>query len=303
MTQSDASTRLDKTILRSYSSLRWTLVVVGIMFPFLLLIGGKIGIFRAWGLQTPDFPSGFDWKDSLCAYYHAGFKCAAHRGALRDIFVGSLWTISFCLIIYTGFSKLENWLLNLAGFALLCVAFFPTDWPAPSDIGSCKGFDPFIWRPFGLPHWLSVHTIAAIVFYILIILVTTCTAMETVKVLPVFPGERNKTKRLYSSLYNGVKWIPIGSGYLWIPGIRWIMIFCAPIAVGFLFVHDPQRFVLWAELVGNISFGIYWLCKSVEMMHTKLDVALIETRCGLSSINTEYAWDKGRLTPISSEKW
>ena len=298
MTQSNAPKRLDKSILRSYSSLRWTLVVVGIVFPFLLLIGGKVGIYRAWGLQTPDFPSGFDWKDSLSAYYHAGFKCNAHRGALRDIFVGSLWTISFCLIIYTGFSKLENWLLNLAGFALLCVAFFPTDWPSPSDIGSCKDFEPFIWRPFGLPHWLSVHTISAIVFYILIILVTTCTAMETVKVLPVLPSERNKTKRFYSSLYNGVKWIPIGTRYLWIPGIRWIMIFYAPIAVGLLCVHDPQRFVLWAELVGNISFGIYWLCKSIEMMHTKLDVALIETRRGLSSINTEYMGDKGRLTPI-----
>ena len=162
--------QLDEHILRTYWSLRWTLVVVGILFPFLLIIGGENGIYRAWGLQVPEFPSSIPWQDSLSAYYHAGFKCTAHKGALRDIFVGSLWTISFSLIMYTGFSKLENWLLNLAGAALLGVAFFPTDWPAPKNIESCGEIGKklgYNWRPevfAGLPHWMSMHAISAIVF-------------------------------------------------------------------------------------------------------------------------------------------
>jgi hypothetical protein len=276
----DAPSRLDEHILRSYSSLRWTMAVVGIVFPFLLMIGGTYGIYRFWGLQGPN---AIPVQDSLSAYYHAGFACIAHKGALRDIFVGSLWTISFCLVIYTGFGKLENWLLNFAGIALLGVAFFPTDWPAPKVIESCRLNPPYLiynWRPVaGLPSWMSMHTISAVVFYLLIAAVTIFTVMDTVKVLP--EGSR---KRKWMRVYQG-KWIRLGSWNVFMPGTRWIMLY-AIIPCVLSFFLDRQRFVLWIELIGIMAFGTYWALKSFEILDSKLDFAVIRN---------EYMWDAGAL--------
>ncbi len=264
------------------------------LFPFLLLLGGEHGIYRAWGLQVPDFPSGIPWQTSLSAYYHAGFKCIAHMGALRDIFVGSLWTISFSLVMYTGFSKLENWLLNFAGAALLGVAFFPTDWPASTATESCQGSQPYSWRPFGLPQWLSLHTIFAIVFYVLIFLVTNHTSMNTVNNLPNGPKKR-KWQRVYEG--NSIR---IGTVNVFMPGAKWVMIYALVPAV-VSFIVDRQRIVLWLEIIGIVTFGIYWLLKSFEMIDTRLDIALIESGLGLSSIAKEYKWgEEGRSSLVKT---
>lgn len=256
------------------------MAVVGLLFPLLLMIGGKYGIYRFWGLQGPNT---IPVQDSLSAYYHAGFACIAHKGALRDIFVGSLWTISFCLIMYTGFGMLENWLLNFSGIALLGVAFFPTDWPAPKVIESCKGKPEYLlynWRLFdGLPSWMSMHTISAVVFFLLIIAVTILTVMDTVKALP--DGVR---KRRWTQRYNG-KWVRIGTWHVFIPGTRWIMLYASIPCVLFI-IYDPQRFVLWLELFGIWAFGGYWVLKSVEMIDTRLDFRLM---------HNEYEWHAGAL--------
>lgn len=131
--------RLDMHILRSYSTLRWCMAVLAFMLPLLLVLGG---INSLWWISSP-----LEIQNSLSAYYHAGSICVASEGVYRDLFVGILAAISFCLIAYTGFSPLENWLLNIAGVCLACVAFFPMDWPEPQILSVCQvtpSFAPFI---------------------------------------------------------------------------------------------------------------------------------------------------------------
>jgi hypothetical protein len=91
--------KLDDHILRSYSVLRWFMVGFGFVLPVLLVVGGING----WWLKEP-----LPVQDSLSDYYHAGNPCMPFQGVYRDLFVGLLAAIGFCLIIYTGFGKLEN---------------------------------------------------------------------------------------------------------------------------------------------------------------------------------------------------
>lgn len=242
-----------------------------------------MGIYRLWGLEGPD---SIDLQASLSAYYHAGFPCTAHKGALRDIFVGSLWTISFCLIMYTGFGKLENWLLNFAGLSLLGVAFFPTDWPAPKVLDYCQTRSEFLlynWRPVaGLPSWMSMHTISAIIFFLLVTIVTLSTVMDTVTALP-----DGKQKRKWTRIYEGTLF-RIGQKDVMIRGTRYIMLYALIPCVISFFV-DRQHFVLWIELIGICFFGVYWVLKGVEMIDTRLDIM---------TIHSEYKWGAGFLKQV-----
>ena len=55
-----------------------------------------------------------------------GSISANYLGPLRDVLVGALVGIAVCLVAYRG-RPLEDYALNLAGFAALFVAFVPTD--------------------------------------------------------------------------------------------------------------------------------------------------------------------------------
>jgi hypothetical protein len=235
---------LDEHILRSYSVLRWFMVGFGLALPVLLVVGG----INSWWWLKDALPV----QDSLSAYYHAGHSCIPLQGVYRDLFVGLLAAIGFCLIIYTGFGKLENWLLNIAGFSLLGVAYFPTDWPNPAALASCRlvpGFQPYhASRLLGLP--VSVHVVSAIVFFAAITLVNGLTALDTVEII-ADPGERQFWRNVFR-----------------------VMRFIMPVSLGvvLLFLRGDQRLVLWLEWVGIWAFSFYWLLKSIEILGTKLDV-------------------------------
>ncbi len=98
---------LSKHILRSYSVLRWTMGVFGLILPPLLVLGGLSSL---WWLSAP-----LEVQNSLSAYYHAGsadLGCTALEGVYRDLFVGLLAAISACLIIYSGFGRMSSKLLD-----------------------------------------------------------------------------------------------------------------------------------------------------------------------------------------------
>lgn len=61
-------------------------------------------------------------QNSISAYYHT---------ISRNIFVGSICSIAFCLFAYKGYSPLDNLLANLASILALGVAFFPTSISEP----------------------------------------------------------------------------------------------------------------------------------------------------------------------------
>lgn len=200
------SKRFDQHILHTYSVLRWTMVVLGFALPPFLVIGG---LNRWWWLSTP-----LAVQNSLSAYYHAGsaaLECAtlAGAGVYRDLFVGFLSAIGICLIVYGGYNRLENWLLNFAGVFLLGVAFFPTSWLNPQLPETCENVQAFkASQLFNLP--ISIHTAAAVLFFIFITIVNVFTAMNTVKEIT----DEDK-KKFWQKIFTVARWLmPIVIGFV-----------------------------------------------------------------------------------------
>ncbi len=239
--------RLDMHILRSYSTLRWCMGVFGFILPLLLVMGG---INRLWWLQAP-----LEIQNSLSAYYHAGFMCKHSAGVYRDLFVGILAAISFCLIIYTGFGKLENWLLNIAGIGLAGVAFFPMDWPEPQALSACQTIPGFVAftssKLFGLP--ISIHAASALTFFLAITLVNVFTAMDTVHII-----KDKEKKKFWSRIFSVVRFL--------MPSLLLLV---------WIFSRTSDRIVLYIEWAGIWAFSIYWLLKSFEILQTKVDEEMI----------------------------
>jgi hypothetical protein len=264
--------RLDIHILRSYSTLRWCMGVFGLILPLLLVVGG---INSLWWLQAP-----LEIQNSLSAYYHAGSMCKNSAGVYRDLFVGILAAISFCLIIYTGFGKLENWLLNIAGVGLAGVAFFPMDWPEPQALLSCQAIPGFVAftssKLLGLP--VSIHSASAFTFFLAITLVNVFTAMDTVNII-----KDEGKKNYWSMIFSFVRFLmPILLLLVWI------------------ITRTSDRIVLYLEWAGIWAFSIYWLLKSFEILQTKVDEDMINGNVRWVSpfpanrYDSKELWHRGR---------
>jgi hypothetical protein len=97
----------EKQILRTYLFLRVGIAGLAFAFPIILWIAGHRE--ADVGLQ-----------DSMSDYYYA-----AGAGFTRDAFVGIQYAVGVFLILYQGYGKWENPLLDLAGALLIGVATFP----------------------------------------------------------------------------------------------------------------------------------------------------------------------------------
>lgn len=241
------STDLGKHVLKSYSALRWAMATLGFSLPPFLVVSG---IMRFWWLPEP-LPT----QTSLSAYYHAGGGCLTSYGVYRNLFIGFLCVIAACLIIYSGFSRLEDWLLNAAGVSLLLVALFPTSW-STADLGSMlakKCGNDFV--PFDASTLLGtnvpIHYASAILFFLFIALANISTAYDSVKRI-----QNSKSKHFWVKIYGAVRWImPIG---LLISALAAMLL-------------DRSRLVLAVEWGGIYAFSFYWAVKSVEILKTGVD--------------------------------
>ena len=250
MRLTDSPDHLDTHILRSYSVLRWCMSILGFILPLLLVFGG----LNSWWWLAEPLPV----QNSLSAYYHAGSICTSLDGVYRDLFVGCLAMIGICSVIYSGFGKLENWLLNIAGICLIGVAFFPMGWPEPQVLASCQaipGFQVFeASKMLGLP--LAIHFIAAIIFFIAIMVVNIYTAMDTVKLI-----EDDDKRALWTIIFSVARFLmPISIGLVL---LLWL-------ATGTSIIGD--RLILWIEWAGIWAFSLYWLLKSIEILSSKVDI-------------------------------
>jgi hypothetical protein len=88
----------------TYYGLRWGLCLAALLLPIVARVGERL-------LTHHSLPG------SISGYYHTG---------MRNYFVATLILIAGFLFLYKGFSKWENYLLNLAGVATAGIVFFPT---------------------------------------------------------------------------------------------------------------------------------------------------------------------------------
>ena len=91
------------SLVFTYLEVRRTIGILGLLFPFILLIGALV-LFQT-GIQS-----------SISNYYHTG---------MRDVFVGMLFVIGFFLFAYKGYERSDNIAGNLACIFAVGVALFP----------------------------------------------------------------------------------------------------------------------------------------------------------------------------------
>jgi hypothetical protein len=104
--KSDEPVDLSEHMLSTYRTLRVGLVVIAVLFPLVLAIGGYF------------FGSQLRLQSSMSAYYHT---------VMRNWFVGVLFTISGLLAAYKGYRPAENVALNLAAVFAVLIAVFPSE--------------------------------------------------------------------------------------------------------------------------------------------------------------------------------
>jgi hypothetical protein len=240
-------TELQAHIAKTYFWLRGGLCVIAFIFPLWLLAVG-------W------------WKDiplqaSMSAYYFAFAPTTSDLRAFpgRVVFVGILFVVGFFLALYRGFSRTENWALNLAGLSAIVVALFPTQ--TPLYCGNC-----------GSNAYSSVvHGTAAAVLFVCIAFVAWACSEETLVELP--DRLRRRFRRAYFSLATVMVLSP-----------------AAVIVMTNVFgVSDKKIFI--AEWIGIATFAIYWALKSYE-----LSLSNAETRAIMGQMPAMQAVQAGELS-------
>lgn len=147
-----------------------------------------------------------------------------HTG-MRDIFVGSICAIALFLFFYRGYDRWDDISADIAGLSALGVAFFPTVADGPWD-----------WAAW-------VHFICAAFFLVILALIS---------IFLFTRGEEHPTgmKRNRNIIYRVCGIIMLTS--------------LAAIALFFLLfdgINSDSGFVLIAETVTLMAFGISWLTK------------------------------------------
>ena len=93
----------NRSIMISYISLRRLIGILGMLLPFICVLGGFL---------FADLPVG----SSISSYYHTN---------MRDFFVGLLVGVSLFLLTYKGYERIDNIVTGIIGFTGLGVAIFP----------------------------------------------------------------------------------------------------------------------------------------------------------------------------------
>ena len=97
--------RRTEPILISYITLQRVIGILGITFPFIMIIGS----ICCGGCS--------EIQSSISAYYHTN---------MRNIFIGYLCTMALFLFAYKGYESKDDIAGNLASFFAFGVVFFPT---------------------------------------------------------------------------------------------------------------------------------------------------------------------------------
>lgn len=211
---------LQRHILTTYINIRVGIAVIGIVFPFLLWLGGY-------------FYARLPLQGSMSAYYHA---VGREDRSMRDWFVGLLFVVGIFLYLYKGFSRAENWALNIGGVLAVGVAIFPMPWNSPAT------------------SWITTHGFCAIGLFLSIAFVALFCADDTLDLIydTDIPNPAQVIARL-KLLYRLI-------------GVA--MIISVLLAYILNTVWKTEFRLFWVESAGILSFGTYWLLKSWELGKT-----------------------------------
>jgi hypothetical protein len=233
-------------MLKMFIALRLGVGIVGISLPVIL---GVVG-YSLFGIPL---------AGSMSAYYHATSACsgiqaikqqeaaesstvategnpclAIGTGPMRNWFVGNLFFIGGAMLLMRGFSRYEDWALNVAGIMAPCVALFPMNW------GSQTGFNP--------------HLTFAITFFVCVGFTCVFCCDKTLKEIPMTTPNRARLIAFYKRWYRVFGTLMI------------VLPVCAHL---FLWRNPHQMF--FVEAAGVWAFGFYWLFKTYELRRSDVE--------------------------------
>ncbi|EXI92785.1 MAG: hypothetical protein AW12_00265 [Candidatus Accumulibacter sp. BA-94] len=213
---------IERHIYGTYIYLRVGMGVIAVAFPVLLY---------AWGAAH-----GIPLADSMSAYY---WETLEKGSPVRVWFIGGLFAIGACLFLYQGFTKGENYALNLAGLLAIGVAYFPMEWNCGSN---CKSF--------------SMHGFCAVSMFVCLAYVTWVRSKDTLSHI-----KDAVLKNRYANAYNAIS----------------IVMLAAPIAAALLLVVFQQKgaYAFFLEASGIWAFAAFWFTKTAELRSSSLDAPAV----------------------------
>ncbi len=237
---------ISEQIQGTYFRLRFTVAIIGLLFPVILYFGGKMNRFGLrgsmsayyWATPNAPCPCGEDPEHSgKCKKIKKNSKeetsCLAlpavtEAGSMRSYFVGFLFAVGAILFANKGYSRREDIFLKIAGVSAWLIALFPMPWTGK--------LAPLYW----------VHGTAAIIFFLAIASVAAFCSSATVKLI-----NNTTQKLLYMVAYRSLAFLMIAS----------------PIAAYFLNAQILRKdnAIYWVEFCGIWAFAAYWIVKGIEM--------------------------------------
>ncbi len=233
---------IQKRMMAMFIHLRVGVGVIGILFPVILAGVGEL--------------AGVPFAGSMSAYYHATRECAnpacasgqgdaacpagcaaEGEGPMRNWFVGNLFFIGAAMFLMKGFSRWEDWALNIAGVMALCVALIPMAWPC--------------WTGHFSYH--SFHYPCAVAFFVCIGFTCVFCSEKTLKEMPHLPN-RKELIAFYRRWYR----------------ILAVIMIAAP-AAGYALALRSGHQGFFLEAAGIWAFGAYWLLKTRELKQSDVE--------------------------------
>ena len=203
-----AAMRPQDQMQATYRALRWGVVILGLALPWILWLGGRL-------------LAGEHLQASMSDYYHT---------VMRDEFVGVLFAVGALLVLYRGYTRLENVALNLGGLFLAGVALFPNAGP-----GRAGG--------------LTLHGTLAVLFFASIAYVCVFRAADTLGLMHDEVRER-RFRTAYRALGGAMLLSPLAAALL-----------AAVLQPG----PGARSLIFFVEAAGVYVFVAYWIVKSVEI--------------------------------------
>ena len=179
-------------------------------------------------------------------FFYPTAKWVEPEFPMRIWFVGLLFSIGAFLFLYSGFSKKEDWLLNLAGIFAWGVAIFPMDIDPASS-----------WRD------INAHGVSAIALFVCMVLVVWLCARDTLEYVT-----DEKLRKRFILKYNVI-------------GIL-MGVFPIIALIFTLILQAYGKHVFFIEAAGIWTFAIYWWVKSRELAHTGADKRALQAEIELN---------------------
>jgi hypothetical protein len=223
----------------SYQALRKTIGWLGILLPFVMIIGAWL----FWGCTT--------LQPSISHYFYTN---------MREVFVGVLCAVALFLFTYTGPNKVDGWVSNVAGVFALGVALFPTTVLCKSFTGFTTEFVCFpcqqhVTSLTRIPYHATLHFICAALFFIILGLMSVF--LFRLSDCPKAQQSPQKRKRNVVFLVCGlVIFASIGAAGIYMLLARY---------------DEQSTFILWSEAIALLAFGISWLTKGEAYLKDKPD--------------------------------